>query len=242
VAEKPSDLQFEHAEFAEPAELACAFCKQRIVDSYFDVNGHVSCGRCRERLVAAHGGGLEPQRFVVAALLGLGAAVAGSVIWYGVRAITHLEIGLIAIVVGILVGTAVRRGARGRGGLAYQVLAVALTYLAVASSNLPYVLNGLRQGLARQVVAKMATDPSTPKPALDSPAVTEKVDALIAAAPLASWAPVAWILLESPFLGGVQNAIGWLILFFGLQQAWRLTRATPLRVSGPFDVGARPAF
>jgi hypothetical protein len=253
VAESPSDgaeLQFERAEFAEPTELSCTFCKVPIGDAYFDVNGHVTCATCRDRLRAVHGAGVDVRRLGGAALLGLVAAVVGSAVWYAVRVLTHLEIGLIAIGIGLAVGTAVRRGARGRGGLPYQVLAVALTYLAIASANIPWVMAGIREGLARGIAQRMEAAPDleghgallASKPASGSPAVQARVDAAIAHATLADWWPIAWIVLKSPFLGGFRNAIGWIILFFGLQQAWRLTRATQLRVSGPFGVdGSAPA-
>ena len=41
----------------------------------------------------------------------------------------------------------------------------------------------------------------------------------------------------TPFLGLPQNLIGLLIIFFGLQQAWRLNRKLVMKVNGPFRVG-----
>ncbi len=72
-----------------------------------------------------------------AALFGLGAAVLGSVIFYGVTALTGYELGLIGVLVGYLVGKAVRKGSGSTGGLQYQVLAIVLTYISIAST---YVL------------------------------------------------------------------------------------------------------
>ena len=76
-----------------------------------------------------------------AALFGLGAAALGSVIFYGVTALTGYEIGLIGVLVGYLVGKAVRKGSGSIGGVQYQVLAVGLTYLSITST---YVLGILR--------------------------------------------------------------------------------------------------
>ena len=59
--------------------------------------------------------------------------------------------------------------------------------------------------------------------------------------PLRAWVWFGGVVLRSPFLGGPQQFIGWLIIFFGLQQAWRLTRATPFEVTGPFSLAARAA-
>jgi hypothetical protein len=45
----------------------------------------------------------------------------------------------------------------------------------------------------------------------------------------------------APFLGLPSNLIGLLIIFFGLQQAWRLNRKLVLKINGPFRVGEAPA-
>jgi len=66
--------------------------------------------------------------------------VAGAAIYYAVIAITHLEIGLVAILIGYMVGYAVRRGAGGRGGLRFQILAAVLTYGAVGLAYAPLIV------------------------------------------------------------------------------------------------------
>ena len=58
-------------------------------------------------------------------------------IYFAVIALAHLEIGIVAILIGYMVGYAIRKGARGRGGLRFQVMAVALTYLSVAIAYTP---------------------------------------------------------------------------------------------------------
>ena len=222
-----TDLQFDRAEFATPVALACAACRLPIGDAYFELNGHVLCPPCRDRTIATREESSAPGRVARGTAAGLGAAVLGTIVWYAVREITRLEIGLIAIGVGILVGTAVRRGARGRGGIPYQVLAVLLTYLSIASANAPLVWTGVRHGIASQVAGQEAAD---------SEAVRARVDAIVAHLPLHVWLWIGWAVLRSPFFGGPQNFIGWLIIFFGLQQAWRLTRATPFQMTGPFSL------
>ncbi len=49
------------------------------------------------------------------------------------------------------------------------------------------------------------------------------------------------ISLASPFFGGTDNVIGWFIIAIGLYQAWKLTRAIPIQVLGPFSLAAPPA-
>ena len=52
--------------------------------------------------------------------------------------------------------------------------------------------------------------------------------------------PVAFIIsLAVPFLGGL-NIIGWLIIAFGLMQAWAMNKRVPIEVSGPFNPGSAP--
>ena len=56
-----------------------------------------------------------------------------------------------------------------------------------------------------------------------------------------SWPLIFALSFASPFLGGTDNAIGWFIIAIGLWQAWKLTRALPIRVLGPFSLAAPPA-
>ena len=44
-----------------------------------------------------------------------------------------------------------------------------------------------------------------------------------------------------PFLAGVKNLLGLLIIGFGLWEAWKLNKRTDLSISGPYQVGAAPA-
>jgi len=142
-----NELQFERvvtdqlppATNGSPA-VTCAACQTRLEDEYYEINGRTFCGDCRGKIeaVAETPRGLAPLG--IAAIFGLGAAVAGAAIYYAVIAITHFEIGLIAILIGYMVGYAVRRGAGGRGGLRFQILAAVLTYGAVGLAYGPLML------------------------------------------------------------------------------------------------------
>ena len=83
--------------------------------------------------------------------LGLGALAAfcGSILYSGVGAITGREFGFVALIVGAIVGKAVRRGARGHGGWPYQVLAIALTYVAIVSTYVPAIAKKIQDVPAR---------------------------------------------------------------------------------------------
>lgn len=83
------------------------------------------------------------MRAVKATVFGLFAGLAGAAIWYAVRIMTEHEIGLIAIVVGLMVGGAVRKGSGARGGWFYQTLAIALTYLCISAQYMPDIVQGI---------------------------------------------------------------------------------------------------
>ncbi len=69
--------------------------------------------------IALHGPGTRLTRSVGALVYGVAAAAVAALVWWGIRALTGYELGIIAIGVGFLVGMAVRMGSSGRGGLAY---------------------------------------------------------------------------------------------------------------------------
>jgi hypothetical protein len=94
------------------------------------------------------------QRFIAASAWGLGAAIVGAALAYGVFVATDATWGIVGIAVGFLVGYGVRRGAQHRGGAGYQALAMSLTYIAIALSYAPLVFRGIDQaGGAMKVVA-----------------------------------------------------------------------------------------
>ena len=75
-----------------------------------------------------------------AALYGGGAALGGCPLYALVAIVLHAEIGLIAILVGWMVGKAIRHASYGRGGRPQQILAVTLTYFAITTSYIPVIL------------------------------------------------------------------------------------------------------
>src|SRR2546427_9799203 len=140
------NLQFDHVERdGSPSRLTCAACNQAIASSYYEVNGSVTCLRCRNQIMAGWNRGSAGGRFARALGLGLGAAVVGAGIYFGIAALTGYEFGLVAIVVGVLVGSAVRKGSNGRGGRRYQLLAMFLTYTAVVVTDSSLIARELKK-------------------------------------------------------------------------------------------------
>ena len=136
-------LQFDKAEIAGEPALSCAVCKTPIGGEYYQANGQTICPTCRAQVAKVGVGGVGASRFLKAVAAGLAGGVAGFLIYYFVTKLTGWNIGLIAIVVGWLVGTGVRWGSEGRGGLLYQFLAAGLTYVSACAAL--YVPDGMAQ-------------------------------------------------------------------------------------------------
>ena len=218
------DLQFDRAEPAAPpvgvgeavpattaapgagpaGVTACAACGAPITDVYFEAKGKVVCPRCRDAVMAQQAAGSGGARLFKATVFGIAAGIVGAAIWYAVRAGTGYEVGLIAIVVGVLVGGAVKAGAKGRGGVGYQLLAVFLTYISIAANYVPDVVRALR---ANEDVG-------------GNPVALVIVTAITA--------------VVAPFLGGLKNIIGLLIIGFALYQAWVINKPSRITFNGPY--------
>jgi hypothetical protein len=250
----PDELQFDTAEVAESSAgpLTCHVCQRRLFKVYFEVSGHPACERCRYDLESERSRGSGVGRFARAVLGGGFAGAVGAGIYYAVLALTGYEIGLVAIVVGFLVGFGVRWGSRGRGGWPYQLLAVGITYVAIVSTYVPFVIEEIQKmdpaELAETAPAPPADEATALGPAGEStptvvptstgapesaPETVEMSGAEVAVA----LAAFGVLMLALPFLGGFENIIGLLIIGFGLYQAWVINRRQPLVIEGPFQVG-----
>jgi len=251
-------LQFDRAEFTEATAgaLSCVACQQPIAGAYFQINDKTVCSACRERVAAGMLGGSGAVRFLRALVFGAVAAALGAGIYFGISALTGYEFGLVAIVVGLMVGWAVRRGAEARGGWVYQGLAMLLTYLAIVATYVPYVVKGMREGETRQTPAVSTNAVATPTQTEAAPATTAEANAEASAhAPrtrersLLGWGVVSVLVLAiacaAPFLAGLENLIGWIIIAIGLYEAWKFNKRPVLNITGPFQTtaggGAPPA-
>ncbi|HEY1785911.1 MAG TPA: hypothetical protein VGG30_10195, partial [Pirellulales bacterium] len=167
-------LQFDHVEYAAPGpRAACKACGQPMQGVYYEVNGLPFCEGCRQQLQNSLSGGSAIGRFARATLYGLLAGLAGAAIYYGVREATNSEFGLISIVVGLMVGKAVKKGSNGRGGWFYQGLAMFLTYTAIVSTYIPPVIQAIRNRADEEAVATDAEPAAKPDDAAQSPVVAD---------------------------------------------------------------------
>ncbi len=212
--------------------VACALCQRTIPDEYYDVNGQSVCDRCRDQLAQLSETPRDWGVFFVAVMCGLGAAIAGAILYYAVIAITNFEIGIVAIAIGFMVGWAVRKGAGGRGGRRFQVLALVLTYWAVGLAYTPLLFTQMAEEDAKEAAAATATAPvSTETPAESDKGSLGLVVVILLGFSLAL--PVLSVVGSLP--SGLISAA---IIAFGMQQAWKMTGVPALQISGPFRIAA----
>lgn len=225
------ELQFRRA---LPVGHSCVVCKQAIADDYYQAQGQVVCPTCAGRIQS--GVQAAPSSSLLrAALYGAGAALAGCALYALVSIVTGLEIGIIAIVVGIMVGKAIRYASRGLGGRPQQILAVLLTYFAITTSYIPVYVYHAAKSRKAQVASEQnkAGNPSAvqstaqPRPRVSRGRAVVYLLGLVAAAPFLAL-----------FAGG--NPIGALIslfiIYIGLQRAWALTGKPQILVVGPYKL------
>lgn len=161
-----------------PDALRCTGCQSEIASQYFTAGEAIFCDACRLQFEAELRNQSGLGLFARAGFFGFLAALAGAALWGGVIWLTGYELGLIAVVVGFMVGAAVKLGTRGRGGALYQLMAVAFTYLAVSLAYVPLVVQGFQQ-LANEELA--ALEPGAEDDAGALPPLVEDLESLEAA-------------------------------------------------------------
>jgi hypothetical protein len=211
----PADeLQFERAEYKTPQEvLSCKACQASIQDTYFTVDAVVLCPTCR----AGFGDGRHPVTFAAlakAAWFGFLAAVLGAVIWRGITQLTGLNIGFVAVIVGILIGNAVRRNGDGQGGWMFQAIAILMTYICLTLSFIPDVITATTNIMAKHDVSSGS---------------------------LAWYLLFAFLLVTAPVMISFSSILSLLINGFAFYQAWKVNKWTPMVIAGPLRTGSRDA-
>ena len=236
----PHELQFQHAELISEVMPAsgpvCVVCKRPVGATYFHAQGQTVCPDCAQRIES---GQQAPPAISLAraALYGGGAALAGCALYALVAIVTNAEIGLIAILIGWMVGKAIRHASHGLGGRPQQILAIVLTYFAISTSYIPVMIYQMfvhpSPAVQKQIAAKKAARPSgqvTSDPVTAQPAATAVGKLLLALLLLAAVAPFLQL------TGGIGGLISLFILFLGLQRAWVLTARSEILVMGPYPV------
>ncbi len=203
----PDAPQWTTAQYEQqPTTDRCRLCSSPLATEYYRVRGQPACASCAAAARDGSQSGQSNAAFTRALLFGIGAAIVGLAGYAAFTITTHLYVGYVALGVGYIVARAMKFGSGGLGGRPYQIAAVVLTYLAIALAEIPIIL--------WQVKARI--------PAGHMFGVAMRL------------LPVG---LESPILemrNPVHGLINAVILFVGLQIAWRGTAATRVAVEGPF--------
>jgi hypothetical protein len=204
----------------EAVSSACSACQRSIPDTYFEAAGKIFCAACKDVTLAARTGGSGAGRLLKAGLLGTLAAAVSAAAWYAIVKLTGYELGIVAVVIGLVVGGAVRLGAEQRGGWAYQTLAVLLTYLAIAASYVPLVMASFSD---KAIAAVTQSAGAGSEAGAEPPSETVLLVDAIA------------VSLVIPVLQVMEGGlIGLLIIAFALYEAWKINKRQTLTFAGPF--------
>jgi hypothetical protein len=256
-------LQFDravHTAGSTTAGVTCSQCGRAVTESYYTLSRKTFCRSCKAAVERAAAATRTPKAFARALAFGVGAAIAGATVYYAVLALLDLEIGIVAILIGYMVGYAIRKAVPGGGGRRYQILGGVLTYLAVGLAYLPVAIHGSTKGAAADSshVASRDTGPATPNGTVATAAATADSslarptqvarDSVKAAGGSKSFmlgiGALVLIALALPvmvIIGSMPSGlISALIIGFGIRQAWRMTAAPDLTFVGPLRV-APPA-
>ena len=227
------DLQFQHAEVlphpTQDESRLCVVCKNPTGHIYYHAQGQVVCPICAQRIQS--GQQAPPVSSLGRAILyGSGAALAGCALYAIVAISTGLQIGWIALIVGIMVGKAIRYASNGMGGRPQQILAVLLTYFAISTSFVPVLIyDAAKHPEQFRHSTSSATSANQPEDSVNSS--PERVS------PARAIIMLVLILAAAPFLG-LASVSGWItlfIIFIGLQRAWKLTARPDILIMGPYE-------
>lgn len=222
----------------------CSSCKIGLDNCYYTANSVTLCPNCAtavEQGRAPVGSGFG--RCAKALLLGGVAALAGAALHFAVLKLLNLNAALVTIFMGIMIGGAVRAGSGNRGGWRYQIIAVLLTYMAIAAAYVPLAISEIKdardgkmpEAAASERVAGEAIHGAVP-PIKAAPKMP-RTPATLADLPLALILLV-FAFFALPIVVGISSPISILIFGFGLFRAWAMNKATPVEVTGPHWRGA----
>ena len=243
----------------------CQFCHQPIAGAYYRVNESMACSGCAEKVRGELARDTHAA-YVRGLLYGIGAAIAGLILYAAFAITTGIIIGYVSLAVGWMVGKAILKGSGGVGGRRYQITAALLTYSAVSMAAVPIWIHYAgqhkhaqrpqsteeqKQRLAeeqRQLENEFGQHKPLP-PAASTTTTRDLTPAPVKPRPsfVKGVATLALIGIASPFIaiwsGGPSFGaiIGIVILSVGIRIAWRITAAVPLQVYGPFENSAQPA-
>ncbi len=226
TAAPSAPLQFDAADVSTTAPgVVCAACGKAVTSAYYQVNDAITCPSCRSALEEqVNGTGSRAGRLLKAAAFGAIGGAIGAGIYYAILAKTGYEIGFIAILVGWLVGSGVRRGSGGRGGWRYQTIAMVMTWFAIGAVYTPMIMRGFEEAQVAAIAGdstQVTDSASAGAPVLASVSATDSaavaapvIDASARSRAAGDSAATAEIVpLASRGVGGFVLALGVVVLF-----------------------------
>ncbi len=155
-------MDFSQAQFeggTAPIAPQCAVCQQPLTTEYWSANGLTMCATCAAQLEAGpppEGGFVRAFKAIV---FGSGAGLVGAIGYGAIIYLTDYQLALITILIGWMVGRAVKAGSEGRGGRGYQVLATVLTYVFCNEAFVPVLMKQATEGqdAASSVIAAIVS-------------------------------------------------------------------------------------
>ena len=235
-----------------PTPDNCAQCGREIHETFYLAKDRPICNGCHTEVMNHVTGGSPMTRFLRALVFGLLGAGAGAALYFIILATTGYEIGLVAILVGFIVGKAVHAGSRARGGAGYQTLAVALTYGAIVVTYIPFILMAAEEEWALEetaggqvAITAQISDGSAELAAAELPnmeAVEYEIEPIGFGGVIMGIGGFFVIAAAAPVLMGLENIIGLAIIGFALHQAWSMNRRNTQDFKGPFQVNTEPSL
>jgi hypothetical protein len=126
-----------------PPNLTCGFCRRPVQDVFYRAASRFACGSCAARVQAIGDRNvITRQALLMGAVAGTATAAVGAAAWAIITDSTHMELGIVASLIGFAVAKAIFTAAGKRRGRALQVLAVALSLAGILGGK--FVLFGMQ--------------------------------------------------------------------------------------------------
>jgi hypothetical protein len=170
------ELSFDESD-ANVGPTTCARCSKQLTE-YWAVDGEVLCEACKDEVLAAANpadGGVG--RFLRAILYGTGGMLAGAAVWAAVEFYSGWTWSLIAVLIGFLVGKGVHIASGNRGGIRYQILALALTWVGYGLASTPSLIREIIN-TPSEVVDSLSAAGNAPADSLGAAASSAVSDSL----------------------------------------------------------------
>ncbi|HTM43914.1 MAG TPA: hypothetical protein VL137_03110 [Polyangiaceae bacterium] len=230
TSEVSAGLSFDKASYSTNKDEGppCANCNGPLGEQYWHWQTKTVCEKCKRLLTETLDASQSKKAFGRAVLLGGATAFACGIAYAIFVGVTNYQLAIVTIGIAFLIAKVIRRCSLGIGGRKFQILAVALTYLASAMGYAPAVLSAMKDG-AKQESAEHATASGA------AGQVDDEKSGKASVAELATGIVYIFgVIMAAPFLVASQAPIGLLIVGFALWEAWKLSRGLPIALDGPY--------